>query len=66
MMNESIYFTLVMMVCLSHSFQWQSLRQMEHENAKILNAKGELSDENVSSYEKLRKSYDHLYRNVSS
>ncbi|GAB4854899.1 Regulator of nonsense transcripts upf2 [Ancistrocladus abbreviatus] len=43
-----------------------SLRQMEHENAKILNAKGELSDENVSSYEKLRKSYDHLYRGVSS
>ncbi|KAL3732115.1 hypothetical protein ACJRO7_028884 [Eucalyptus globulus] len=43
-----------------------ALRQMEHENAKILNAKGELSDENVSSYEKLRKSYDHLYRNVSS
>ncbi|CAN1174174.1 Regulator of nonsense transcripts UPF2 [Linum perenne] len=43
-----------------------SLRQMEHENAKILNAKGELSDENASSYEKLRKSYDHLYRNVSS
>ncbi|GMG99374.1 hypothetical protein Nepgr_001214 [Nepenthes gracilis] len=43
-----------------------SLRQMEHENAKILNAKGELSDDNVSSYEKLRKSYDHLYRGVSS
>ncbi|XP_068329471.1 regulator of nonsense transcripts UPF2-like [Pyrus communis] len=43
-----------------------SLRQMEHENAKILNAKGELSDESVSSYEKLRKSYEHLYRNVSS
>ncbi|KAH7537348.1 hypothetical protein FEM48_Zijuj03G0083000 [Ziziphus jujuba var. spinosa] len=43
-----------------------SLRQLEHENAKILNAKGELSDENISSYEKLRKSYDHLYRNVSS
>ncbi|KAG6758445.1 hypothetical protein POTOM_038793 [Populus tomentosa] len=43
-----------------------SLHQMEHENAKILNARGELSDENVSSYEKLRKSYDHLYRNVSS
>ncbi|XP_065870966.1 regulator of nonsense transcripts UPF2 isoform X2 [Euphorbia lathyris] len=43
-----------------------SLRQMEQENAKILNAKGELSDENVASYEKLRKSYDHLYRNVSS
>lgn len=45
---------------------WQSLRQMENENAKILNAKGELSEENSSSYEKLRKSYDHLYRNVSS
>ncbi|XP_068315362.1 regulator of nonsense transcripts UPF2-like [Pyrus communis] len=43
-----------------------SLRQMEHENAKILNAKGELSDESVSSYEKLRKSYEHLYRNISS
>ncbi|XP_028785776.1 regulator of nonsense transcripts UPF2, partial [Neltuma alba] len=43
-----------------------SLRLMEHENSKILNAKGELSDENVSAYEKLRKSYDHLYRNVSS
>ncbi|GKV52114.1 hypothetical protein SLEP1_g58709 [Rubroshorea leprosula] len=43
-----------------------SLRQMEQENAKILNAKGELNEENASSYEKLRKSYDHLYRNVSS
>lgn len=43
-----------------------SLRQMEHENAKILNAKGELSDENAATYEKLRKSYDHLYRGVSS
>lgn len=43
-----------------------SLRQMEHENAKILNAKGELSDDNATLYEKLRKSYDHLYRGVSS
>ncbi|KAK9911705.1 hypothetical protein M0R45_035600 [Rubus argutus] len=43
-----------------------SLRQMEHENSRILNAKGELSDDSASSYEKLRKSYDHLYRNVSS
>ncbi|XP_038690259.1 regulator of nonsense transcripts UPF2-like isoform X1 [Tripterygium wilfordii] len=43
-----------------------SLRQMEHENSKILNAKGDLSDENASSYEKLRKSYDHLYHNISS
>lgn len=44
----------------------KSLRQMEHENSKILNAKGELSDENASSYEKLRKSYDHLYRGIST
>ncbi|KAL6185650.1 hypothetical protein ACLB2K_041780 [Fragaria x ananassa] len=43
-----------------------SLRQMEHENARIINAKGELSDDSASSYEKLRKSYDHLYRNVST
>ncbi|KAL0290372.1 UNVERIFIED_CONTAM: Regulator of nonsense transcripts UPF2 [Sesamum calycinum] len=43
-----------------------SLRQMEHENAKILNAKGELSEENASSYEKLRKSHDNLSRGVSS
>ncbi|XP_076936066.1 regulator of nonsense transcripts UPF2-like [Bidens hawaiensis] len=43
-----------------------SLRQLEHENAKILNAKGELSEENASSYEKLRKSYDQLYRGVSA
>ncbi|CAM8920380.1 unnamed protein product [Rhodiola kirilowii] len=43
-----------------------SLRQMEHENAKVLNAKGELSDDAASSYEKLRKSYDQLYRNISS
>lgn len=42
-----------------------SLRQLEHENAKILNAKGELSEENASSYEKLRKSYDQLYRGIS-
>ncbi|CAL5322388.1 unnamed protein product [Camellia sinensis] len=49
-----------------HSPEMKSLRQMEHENAKILNAKGELSDENASSYEKLRKSYDHLYRGVSA
>ncbi|KAH7661825.1 regulator of nonsense transcripts 2 protein [Dioscorea alata] len=43
-----------------------SLRQLELENAKILNARGELNDENSSSYEKLRKSYDHLFRGVSS
>ncbi|KAI3691889.1 hypothetical protein L6452_31691 [Arctium lappa] len=43
-----------------------SLRQLEHENAKILNAKGELSEENASSYEKLRKSYDQLYRGIST
>ncbi|XP_038978276.1 regulator of nonsense transcripts UPF2-like [Phoenix dactylifera] len=43
-----------------------SLRMLELENAKILSAKGELSDENAASYEKLRKSYDHLFRGVSS
>uniref|UniRef100_A0A6N2MRB5 Uncharacterized protein n=1 Tax=Salix viminalis TaxID=40686 RepID=A0A6N2MRB5_SALVM len=30
-----------------------SLRQMEHEDVKMVNAKGEPSDDNVSSYEKL-------------
>lgn len=44
----------------------KSLRQMEHENSKILNAKGELSEETATAYEKLRKSYDHLYRGVSA
>ncbi|XP_074584194.1 regulator of nonsense transcripts UPF2 [Curcuma longa] len=43
-----------------------SLRLMELENAKVLNAKGELSDENTASYEKLRKSFDQLFRGVSS
>ncbi|XP_073116854.1 regulator of nonsense transcripts UPF2 isoform X2 [Elaeis guineensis] len=43
-----------------------SLRMMELENEKIFSAKGELSDENAASYEKLRKSYDHLLRGVSS
>ncbi|KAM0923815.1 hypothetical protein ACQ4PT_005325 [Festuca glaucescens] len=43
-----------------------SLRAMESENAKILNAKGELSDENTVLYEKLRKSFDQLLRCVSS
>ncbi|GAA0140177.1 RNA metabolism protein [Lithospermum erythrorhizon] len=43
-----------------------SLRQLEHENAKILNAKGELNEENAASYEKLRKSFDHLYRGVTA
>jgi regulator of nonsense transcripts 2 len=44
----------------------QSLRLMEAENAKVLSAKGELSDENTASYEKLRKSFDQLLRGVSS
>ncbi|KAK3142033.1 hypothetical protein QOZ80_4BG0341320 [Eleusine coracana subsp. coracana] len=43
-----------------------SLRAMESENAKILNAKGELSDENATLYEKIRKSFDQLLRCVSS
>ncbi|KAL1191567.1 Regulator of nonsense transcripts UPF2 [Cardamine amara subsp. amara] len=42
------------------------LHQMEKENSKLVNAKGELSEDSASSYEKLRKSYDHLYRNISS
>lgn len=58
----SFYDTAAELLQSEHS----SLRLMEHENSKILNAKGELSEENLSSYEKLRKSYDHLYRNVSS
>lgn len=40
--------------------EFKSLCQMELENAEIL------SDENASLYEKLRKSYDHLYRGVSA
>lgn len=43
-----------------------SLRLMEIENAKILHARGELSEENATSYEKIRKSHDHLFRGVSS
>ncbi|CAL5026370.1 unnamed protein product [Urochloa decumbens] len=43
-----------------------SLCVMESENAKILNAKGELSDENTASYEKLRRSFDQLLHCVSS
>ncbi|RCV34594.1 hypothetical protein SETIT_7G171600v2 [Setaria italica] len=43
-----------------------SLRVMELENAKILNAKGELSDENTASYENLRRSFDQLLHCVSS
>ncbi|KAJ8544156.1 hypothetical protein K7X08_028667 [Anisodus acutangulus] len=42
-----------------------SLRQMEHENEKILSTKGELNEENASAYEKLWKSYDQLYRGIS-
>lgn len=44
----------------------QSLRLMELDNAKMLNARGELTEDNVIAYEKLRKSYDHLFRGVSS
>ncbi|CAM0903742.1 unnamed protein product [Alopecurus aequalis] len=43
-----------------------SLRATESENAKILNAKGELSDENTALYEKIRKSFDQLLRCVTS
>nr|CAB3487688.1 unnamed protein product [Digitaria exilis] len=44
----------------------ESLRVMESENAKILNDKGELSDENTALYEKLRRSFDQLLHSVSS
>ncbi|PKA55497.1 Regulator of nonsense transcripts UPF2 [Apostasia shenzhenica] len=43
-----------------------SMRLVELENSKMLNARGELNEENVTAYEKLRKSYDHLFRGVSS
>ncbi|ONI16230.1 hypothetical protein PRUPE_3G086600 [Prunus persica] len=43
----------------------ESLCQMEHENVKFLNAKRDLSDENVSSYEKQPKFYEQLHRDVS-
>ncbi|GFP82417.1 regulator of nonsense transcripts upf2 [Phtheirospermum japonicum] len=59
---QTYYDAAVELLQAEHS----SLRQMEHENAKILNAKGELSEENASSYEKLRKSYDNLSRGISS
>eukprot|EP00250_Pteridium_aquilinum_P005189 c15322_g1_i1 orf=194-3865(+) len=52
-------------VDLLHS-EHSSLRQLEHENMRMLNAKGELSEENASAYERLRKSYEHLFRSVSS
>uniref|UniRef100_A0A6N2MA57 MIF4G domain-containing protein n=1 Tax=Salix viminalis TaxID=40686 RepID=A0A6N2MA57_SALVM len=35
------------------SIHIMSLRQMEHEDVKMVNAKGEPSDDNVSSYEKI-------------
>ncbi|KAG6410635.1 hypothetical protein SASPL_128700 [Salvia splendens] len=59
---QTYYDAVVELLLSEHA----SLRQMEHENAKILNAKGELSEENATSYEKLRKSYDLLSRGVSS
>ena len=41
---------------------WRALRQLELENARMLNAMGELSEENATAYEKLRKSYEHLFK----
>ncbi|KAH7840664.1 hypothetical protein Vadar_019892 [Vaccinium darrowii] len=52
---HSYYKSAADLLLLEHT----SLCQMELENAKIL------SDENASLYEKLRKSYDRLYRSVS-
>lgn len=59
---QSFYDGVVDLLHSEHS----SLRQLEHENTRMLNAKGELSEENASAYERLRKSYDHLFRSVSS
>ncbi|KAJ4812115.1 Regulator of nonsense transcripts 2 [Rhynchospora pubera] len=50
---------------LLHS-EHHSLRLLELENAKVFNARGELSEDSTASYEKQRKSYDQLLRNVSS
>lgn len=50
---------------LLHS-EHSSLRQLEQDNMRMLNAKGELSEENATAYEKLRKSYELLCRSVSS
>ncbi|GLJ39978.1 hypothetical protein SUGI_0817920 [Cryptomeria japonica] len=59
---QSFYDASVELLQSEHS----SLRQMEQENAKMLNAKGELSEENAIAYEKLRKSYELLFRSVSA
>uniref|UniRef100_A0A061R4F1 Regulator of nonsense transcripts 2 n=1 Tax=Tetraselmis sp. GSL018 TaxID=582737 RepID=A0A061R4F1_9CHLO len=42
------------------------LLKQEKENANMLSTKGELSEEAASAYEKLRKEYDALHRNVST
>ncbi|XP_058068793.1 regulator of nonsense transcripts UPF2-like [Magnolia sinica] len=66
-LSSSLFSTwLICQLADDNYFAEQSLWQMENENAKVLNAKGELSDENVNAYEKLRKSFDHLFRGVSS
>ncbi|KAI5083055.1 hypothetical protein GOP47_0002798 [Adiantum capillus-veneris] len=59
---QSFYDGVVDLLHSEHS----TLRQLEHENMRMLNAKGELSEENASAYERLRKSYDQLFRSVSS
>eukprot|EP00249_Psilotum_nudum_P018824 c26978_g1_i1 orf=54-3764(+) len=61
-MFQSFYDGVVELLLSEHS----SLRQLEQENARMLNAKGELSEENAAAYEKLRKSYELLLRSVSS
>ncbi|XP_024530355.1 regulator of nonsense transcripts UPF2 [Selaginella moellendorffii] len=61
-MIQSFYDSAVFLLQSEHA----ALRQIEHENARMLNAKGELSEENAASYEKMRKSYDHLFRSISS
>ncbi|CAA6669823.1 unnamed protein product [Spirodela intermedia] len=57
---QTYYDAITEVLRLEHS----TLHQMEIENAKLF--RGELSDESAASYEKLRKSYDSLFRSVSS
>lgn len=43
----------------------KELRAKEKENHHILETKGELSEQNAAAYDKLRKSYDNLIRNLT-
>eukprot|EP00897_Mesotaenium_endlicherianum_P004511 jgi/Mesen1/4088/ME000214S03269 len=43
-----------------------ALEEQGQENARMLHVRGELTDEHAATYERLRKSYDQLLRNVTS